>query len=52
MSKLTRLTRGRPGANAIEYGLVAALISVGCIGASSSATSKMPSKYADVGVGL
>lgn len=53
MTKLiTRFAKDESGATAIEYGLIAALIAVVCIGAFRSIGSNLNSKFVAVNSGL
>lgn len=53
MTKLiTRFAKDESGATAIEYGLIAALISVVCIGAFKTIGTNLNTKFGSVGAGL
>ena len=52
MTKLLKLLRNERGATAIEYGLIAALIAVGCITALTSVGTKLSEKFNTVGSSL
>jgi pilus assembly protein Flp/PilA len=45
MSKFLKLIKNEKGATAIEYGLIAALIAVACIGALTSVGSNLSGKF-------
>ena len=45
---VTRFIKDESGATAIEYGLIAALISVGIIAAATALGNNISSKFADV----
>ena len=49
MLQLTRLLRCEKGANAIEYALVASLISIAAIAAMSNLGGKIDTMYNNVG---
>ena len=48
MSKFLKLVKSEKGATAIEYGLIAALISVAAIGALQSVGNKLGSTFNNV----
>ncbi len=48
MSNLYRFFKDESGATAIEYGLIAALISVAAMGAMSSVGSKLTSRFSQI----
>jgi pilus assembly protein Flp/PilA len=52
VTKLLKLLRNERGATAIEYGLIAALIAVGCITALTSVGTKLSEKFNTVGSSL
>jgi pilus assembly protein Flp/PilA len=52
MTKIFKLIRNEKGATAIEYGLIAALIAVACIGAMSSVGSKLSNTFTNVSTKL
>jgi pilus assembly protein Flp/PilA len=52
MSKFLKLIKNNKGATAIEYGLIAALIAVACIGALTSVGGKLATKFNTVGNAL
>jgi pilus assembly protein Flp/PilA len=52
MSKFLKLIKNEKGATAIEYGLIAALIAVACIGALSSVGSNLSTKFNTVSTAL
>jgi len=52
MSKFIKLLRNNKGATAIEYGLIAALISVACIAALQSVGSKLGDTFNNVSAEL
>ena len=52
MSKFLKLIKNEEGATAIEYGLIAALIAVACIGALSSVGSNLATKFNTVSSAL
>ena len=52
MSKFLKLIRNQEGATAIEYGLIAALISVVCIGALTTVGANLNTKFGAVGTAL
>ena len=49
MTKFLKLLRNQQGATAIEYGLIAALIAVAAIGATTSVGTSLSSKFTTVG---
>lgn len=52
MAKLLKLIGDDAGATAIEYGLIAALISVAAIGAFTALGSSLNATYTDVSTNL
>jgi pilus assembly protein Flp/PilA len=52
MAKFLKLIRNEKGATAIEYGLIAALISVVCIGALTTVGTNLNTKFSTVGSSL
>ena len=52
MSKFLKLIKNEEGATAIEYGLIAALIAVACIGALSSVGTNLSGKFNTVAQNL
>jgi pilus assembly protein Flp/PilA len=52
MSFLTRFIRNESGATAIEYGLIAALISVVIVGALTTIGTNLDTKLQSVGTSL
>jgi pilus assembly protein Flp/PilA len=52
MSKFLKLIKNEEGATAIEYGLIAALIAVACIGALSSVGTNLSDKFNTVAPNL
>ncbi|MGN6058031.1 MAG: Flp family type IVb pilin [Sphingomicrobium sp.] len=48
MNQLTRLIRCPKGATAIEYALIASLISIACIGAMTTMGNKIDSMFNNV----
>jgi len=52
MLKFLKLIKNEEGATAIEYGLIAALISVAAIGALSSVGSKLTDTFTNVSSAL
>jgi len=48
MSKFLKLIKNNKGATAIEYGLIAALISVAAIGALTSVGTNLNTTFTDV----
>jgi pilus assembly protein Flp/PilA len=52
MSKFLKMIKNEEGATAIEYGLIAALIAVACIGALSSVGSNLATKFNTVSSAL
>ena len=48
MIKLLKLIKNEKGATAIEYGLIAALISVACIGALQGVGNKLNTTFNNV----
>jgi pilus assembly protein Flp/PilA len=52
MTKIFKLIRNEKGATAIEYGLIAALIAVACIGAMGSVGSKLNNTFTNVSTAL
>ena len=52
MSKFLKLIKNEEGATAIEYGLIAALIAVACIGALSSVGGNLSAKFNTVATNL
>lgn len=52
MKLLLRFVRDDSGATAIEYGLIAALIAVVCIGAFRVVGTRLTTKFTTVGNGL
>ena len=52
MAKFLKLIRNEKGATAIEYGLIAALISVVCIGALTTVGENLNDKFSTVGSSL
>ena len=52
MSKFLKLIKNEEGATAIEYGLIAALIAVACIGALSSVGTNLSAKFNTVATNL
>ena len=52
MAKFLKLIRNEKGATAIEYGLIAALISVVCIGALTTVGTNLNDKFSTVGSSL
>ena len=52
MSKFLKLIKNEKGATAIEYGLIAALISVAAIGAMTSVGTKLSSTFSSVAADL
>ena len=52
MLKFLKLIKNEEGATAIEYGLIAALIAVACIGALTSVGSKLNSTFSNVSSAL
>lgn len=52
MAKLLKLIGNESGATAIEYGLIAALISVAAIGAMGALGTALNSTYTDVSTNL
>jgi pilus assembly protein Flp/PilA len=49
MAELTRLLRCAKGATAIEYALIASLISIACIGAMVTMGNKIDTMFYNVG---
>lgn len=45
---LARLSRNRAGATAIEYGLIAALIAIACIGGMKALSTKLNTTFSNV----
>ena len=52
MSILKRFAKDESGATAIEYGLIAALIAVVCIGAMKTLGTNLNTKFTDIGNNL
>ena len=52
MLKFLKLIKDEEGATAIEYGLIAALIAVACIGALTSVGSKLNETFSNVSSAL
>ena len=52
MSKFLKLIKNEEGATAIEYGLIAALIAVACIGALSSVGTNLSAKFNTVATNI
>jgi pilus assembly protein Flp/PilA len=52
MAKVLKLIRNEEGATAIEYGLIAALIAVVCIGALTTIGTNLNTKFTAVGTAL
>ena len=52
MAKFLKLIRNEEGATAIEYGLIAALIAVACIGALTTIGTSLNTKFTAVGTAL
>ena len=52
MTKFLKLFRNDEGATAIEYGLIAALIAVACIGALTTVGGNLNTKFTAVGTAL
>jgi len=52
MAKFLRLLNNEQGATAIEYGLIAALISVAAIGAMSGIGNKLNTTFTNVSTNL
>jgi pilus assembly protein Flp/PilA len=52
MGKFLKLLNNEQGATAIEYGLIAALISVAAIGAMSGVGSKLNTTYTNISTNL
>jgi pilus assembly protein Flp/PilA len=52
MAKFLKLIRNEEGATAIEYGLIAALIAVACIGALTTVGTNLNTKFTAVGTAL
>jgi len=52
MAKFLKLIRNEDGATAIEYGLIAALIAVVCIGALTTIGTNLNTKFTAVGTAL
>jgi pilus assembly protein Flp/PilA len=52
MSKFIKMLRNNKGATAIEYGLIAALISVAAIGALKSVGTNLSGKFNTVATNL
>jgi pilus assembly protein Flp/PilA len=52
MGKFLKLLKNEQGATAIEYGLIAALISVAAIGAMSGVGSKLNTTYTNISTNL
>ena len=52
MTKLLKLLRNERGATAIEYGLIAALIAVGCITALTSVGTKLSGTFNNISTQL
>jgi len=52
MSKFLKMIKNEEGATAIEYGLIAALIAVACIGALSSVGTNLATKFNTVSSAL
>ena len=52
MTKLLKLFRNERGATAIEYGLIAALIAVGCITALTSVGTKLSGTFNNISTQL
>jgi len=52
MLKFLKLVKNEEGATAIEYGLIAALIAVACIGALTSVGSKLNQTFTNVSSAL
>ena len=48
MSKFLKLIKNEKGATAIEYGLIAALIAVACIGALTSVGTNLSTTFNNV----
>ena len=52
MAKFLKMIRNEDGATAIEYGLIAALIAVVCIGALTTIGTNLNTKFTAVGAAL
>jgi pilus assembly protein Flp/PilA len=52
MAKFLKMIRNEDGATAIEYGLIAALIAVVCIGALTTIGTNLNTKFTAVGTAL
>ena len=52
MKTVIRFIKEEDGATAIEYGLIAALISVACIGAMSTLGQNLSTLFSSVGASL
>ncbi len=52
MSFLARFVRNESGATAIEYGLIAALISVVIVGALTTIGTNLDTKFTSIGTSL
>ena len=52
MQRLINFLKNNKAATAIEYGLIAALIAVVCIGALKSVGSNLNTKFTNVGTAL
>jgi pilus assembly protein Flp/PilA len=52
VAKFLKLIRNEDGATAIEYGLIAALIAVVCIGALTTIGTNLNTKFTAVGTAL
>ena len=52
MSKFLKLIKNNDGATAIEYGLIAALIAVAAIGATTSVGTSLSGKFTTVATKL
>ena len=52
MAKFLKLIRNEDGATAIEYGLIAALIAVGAIGAMTTIGTNLNTTFTTVGTSL
>jgi pilus assembly protein Flp/PilA len=51
-SLISRFVKDESGATAIEYGLIAALVSVVCIGAYTTIGNNLKTKYGTIGTAL
>jgi pilus assembly protein Flp/PilA len=51
-SLISRFVKDESGATAIEYGLIAALVSVVCIGAYRTIGTNLNTKYGTIGTAL